>query len=168
MKITVVSDTHFGYKPYFQKEFINEAETSDMIIHCGDFAAVEIYNELLQYTNVEAVYGNTDDYSLREILTPKKIIKIKNFSVGIVHGWGEPYSLHQRIPNAFADSIIPDIIIYGHSHIFTNKIIDFQSKKIRCLNPGSYSRSRRGENSFAVLKIDDSGVIDFERKIGIT
>ena len=44
----------------------------------------------------------------------------------------------------------PDIIYYGHSHILDIR----EEEDILCINPGSFSKRRKGKNSCIRFKID--------------
>ena len=45
----------------------------------------------------------------------KKVIDIQGFIVGLIHGWGAPQGIEERIEGEFVDTTL-DCLVYGHSH----------------------------------------------------
>jgi hypothetical protein len=54
-----------------------------------------------------------DTLELAGRLPPKKMLTLRDYAVGVVHGWGPPEGIRKRIRERFFDV---DIILYGHSH----------------------------------------------------
>ncbi len=101
-KIVVLSDTHIPVKAAsIPEKIIEQFKDTDLIIHAGDFQAIETLNKLESYGNFIAVYGNRDTDDIVEKLPEKVIVNIKNdnhdFKIGITHGSGTPEGLAERI-----------------------------------------------------------------------
>ena len=152
MKIVVISDTHMPKKAnHFPARLTEELKSADRIIHAGDWQSRDVYKELLKYAPVDGVYGNRDDDEIRKIMPEKKLIKLKGWSIGIVHGQGEKKTTVKRALEAFENEN-PDMIIFGHSHIPFVKV----TKKTLLFNPGSPTDKRKSPYfSFGILTIGD-------------
>jgi putative phosphoesterase len=140
MKIGVISDTHatsFGQLP---DRLLRTLAEVDLIIHTGDFVARDVLDGLKRLGEVKAVAGNMDSEELKRILPEKETLVIEGKRVGIIHGWGSPHGIDDRVGGMFDDV---DIIVYGHSHYSQNEI----KKGILFFNPG------QAKNSFGILTI---------------
>ncbi len=117
MKIGVLSDTHL-YQ--VTREFVDIYNTylsdADMIIHAGDIVSPHIV-DFLEKNVFHGVQGNMDPLEIKALLPEKKVVKVGNHSLGIIHGWGSAGGLEERILPLFPNV---DVIIYGHSHIISN------------------------------------------------
>ena len=139
MKIVIMSDTHMPKKGRgFPSQLIEDLESSDLIIHAGDFQTIEVYNSIMKYGDLIGVVGNVDDEKLQAILPKRQVIELFGVKIGIVHGDGKGKTTEKRAMEAFIDEQV-DIIIFGHSHIpylrYTNGILLF--------NPGSPTDKRK-------------------------
>lgn len=142
MKIGVLSDTHATSFAEIPKRIVSILAEVDMIIHAGDFTAKDVLDGLKQLGKVIAVQGNMDSYELKRILPEKELITAGGKRIGIIHGWGGPDGIENRISTMFSDV---DIIVYGHSHQHQNTTIG----GILFFNPG------RARNTIGILTIDD-------------
>ena len=145
MKIGVLSDTHLTrVTPVLEcilDQFFHDA---DLLIHAGDMVSLPVYR-FLQQRPIEAVQGNMDEWALREELPEKKTLTLENFRVGIMHGWGAPRGLEERLLREFPDV---NVLIYGHSHLAANHWSD----GVLFFNPGSVS-GYRGKPSVGILHV---------------
>lgn len=159
MKIGVISDTHI---PRQAKEIpqvvFNYFKGVELILHAGDLTNLSVLDVLRQITpNVEAVIGNMDPSENQSVLPVKKLINAGGLKIGLIHGWGPPIGMRNRIKNEF-NIDKPDIIVFGHTH---------QPEKIKInnilfLNPGSPTdRMFTSINSIALLTIEN-GIVDAE------
>ena len=82
-----------------------------------------------------------DSEELKQILSEKEILEIEGKRIGIIHGWGSPHGIDDRVGGMFDDV---DIIVYGHSHYSQNEV----KRGILFFNPG------RAKNSFGILTTD--------------
>ncbi len=122
----------------------------ELILHAGDITEGPVLAELEALAPVKAVCGNMDSMALRKILPKKKLIKIGRFKIGLIHGYGPPHSIVEKIRMEF-DSV--DAIVFGHSHSPLCKIED----NILFFNPGSPTdKIFARENSYGILTINDA------------
>lgn len=149
IKIVVMSDTHLTEATDEFKSLCSEfCDDSDMVIHLGDWEKVGILNYLERYP-LEAVSGNMDDYSIKQRLPARKVLKVGPFSLGIIHGWGSRGGIRQRIGQEFSGV---DAVLFGHTH----QPLIFQENGLLWFNPGSVFRGRGTyRKSIGVLKIRD-------------
>jgi len=142
MKIGVVSDTHATSFTQLPSRVLAALADVDLIIHAGDFVAKDVLDGLKQLGEVKAVQGNMDSDELKRILPEKELLAIEGKRIGIIHGWGSPYGIDDRVGKMFEDV---DAIVYGHSHYSQNEV----KKGILFLNPG------QAKNSFGILTVGE-------------
>jgi putative phosphoesterase len=140
MKIGVVSDTHATSLAEVSEKILLALAEVDLIIHAGDFVTKDVLDGLKRLGKVKAVRGNMDSNELKQILPEKELLTIEGKRIGIIHGWGSPYGIDDRVGKMFSDV---DIIVYGHSHHSQNEV----KKGILFFNPG------RARDSFGILTI---------------
>jgi putative phosphoesterase len=140
MKIGVISDTHATSFDQLPDQILRTLAEVDLIIHTGDFVARDVLDGLKRLGEVKAVAGNMDSEELKRILPEKETLVIEGKRMGIIHGWGSPYGIDDRVGGMFDDV---DIIVYGHSHYSQNEM----KKGILFFNPG------QAKNSFGILTI---------------
>jgi putative phosphoesterase len=141
MKIGVVSDTHATSFTQLPDQILRTLTEVDLIIHTGDFVARDVLDGLKRLREVKAVQGNMDSEELKRILPEKETLVIEGKRMGIIHGWGSPHGIDDRVGGMFEDV---DIIVYGHSHYSQNEV----KRGILFFNPG------QAKNSFGILTID--------------
>lgn len=141
MKIAVLSDTHASSLKDIPQKILDLLPSVDLIIHAGDFTSMEVLTGLRQLGEVKAVHGNMDSIDLKSALPIKEELQVANKRIGITHGSGAPWGIERRVRMMFSHV---DVIIYGHSHIAKNKLIDHTL----FFNPGKATRS------FGILTID--------------
>lgn len=148
MKIIVLSDTHIpSVQSSLPEDVIKLIETSDMILGLGDFTTAETVHFLKGYSQpFYGVLGNMDHYDLRDYLPIHRLIDIKGFSFYMIHGWGSPVELEQRIYKTLP-STKPNVCLYGHTHKKSDHLIG----KTRFINPGTC----RIEGSFALFEVEE-------------
>jgi len=154
MKYMIISDIHGDiYKlntvlDIYNKEKCNKLIVLGDLFNYGiDLNKNDIINRLnLMKENIIYVRGNCDiNVSKIEFDTPySKEIVICNRSCLLTHG--HSYTTEYLLGSNY------DIIISGHTHV---PIIEEKYNKL-FLNPGSISKSRRGENSFMII---DSNIV---------
>ena len=147
MKIIVLSDTHIpSVQSSLPEDVVKAINTADMILGLGDFTTEETIHFLKGYSQpFYGVLGNMDTYDLRDYLPLHRILDIQGYSVYMVHGWGSPNEIEQRIYKTLP-SPKPNLCLYGHSHKQSDNYIG----KTRFINPGT---CRKG-GSFAILEIE--------------
>lgn len=130
MTIGVLSDTHLREPTKdFMKILEGYFSDVDMILHAGDYVDESILDVLMS-RQFAGVVGNMDPPEVAKRLPEKRILNISGFSIGLIHGWGSPSGLENRVRKEF-DQV--DCIVYGHSHTPQNIRID----DVLFFNPGS-------------------------------
>ena len=150
MKVGVISDTHVpAVVKALPPVIFDIFRDVKLILHAGDLVERSVLEALKTIAPVEVVAGNMDTKEIRQTLPAKKIIEIRRFRVGLIHGQGELEGQMERIRKEF-DSV--DLIVFGHSHTpFWGRVGD-----MLFLNPGSPTDKRWAPyNSVAILEVGD-------------
>jgi len=142
MKIGVLSDTHIHLAEEIHPEVVKAFSNVDLIVHAGDFVGSQVLEGLKRLGEVKAVHGNMDSMELRGLLPEKELLVAGGKKIGIIHGWGGPEGIEQKVRELFDDV---DIIIYGHSHRANIERIG----DVLFFNPGP------GYKSFGILTIEE-------------
>lgn len=116
LRVAVLSDTHLANSEDAQGLLLDLVETVlapvDMILHAGDLVSPDLLSAFDGYP-VHVVRGNMDPATPGVPL--KKIIEIGGFTIGMMHGWGPPDGLEERVYAEFSSTSL-DCLVYGHSH----------------------------------------------------
>ena len=149
MKIVVMSDTHLTrLKDEFKSLCTEFCDDADMVIHLGDWENIELLNFLERYP-LEAVAGNMDDHFIHSRLPVKRIVRAGKFRLGLVHGWGSPWGMRQRIKQELSGV---DAILFGHTH----QPVMVRENGLLWFNPGSVFMGRGdSRNSIGILRIEE-------------
>lgn len=149
MKIVVMSDTHLSrVTEEFESLCSAHCPDADMVIHLGDWERVDLLDFLEQYP-LRAVAGNMDDHRIRERLPVKRIIRAGDFRIGIIHGWGAPGGIRQRLGEEFTGV---DAILFGHTH----QPLLIREDGLLWFNPGSVTTARGNSRAgIGVLRIGE-------------
>jgi putative phosphoesterase len=156
MRVVAISDTHVSpnkvdrvvekLRPYVQN--------ADHILHAGDITSYELIEKLARIAPIDAVAGNMDALDVKSRLPEKTIVELAGFKIGLIHGWGSPYKLGDKVISKFVDdnqNPFVDVIVFGHSHRAQVE----PRGKILLINPGSAADRMFGKiSSLAILKID--------------
>lgn len=147
MRIGILSDTH----GLLRSEVIEAMTGVDHIIHAGDIDKKSVLDELEKIATVTAVRGNADkDWA--EYIPEDIILEFEGNKIYVVHNKG-------KIGKAAADA---DIIIYGHSHKYSEVTKDGQV----WYNPGCCGKRKpTQEVTFGILTIKGKGDFSFERHL---
>lgn len=143
MRIGVLADTHMYSAKEIPEKIRKAFSDVDMIIHAGDIVTLEVYRGLKGITKTIAVRGNMDLNEVKTMLPEKEEIMVGSKKIGVIHGWGAPQGITQRVRGKF-DNV--DAIIYGHSHQGMNSEIE----GVLFFNPG------QGSLHYGILEIGDS------------
>ena len=154
MKYMVISDIHGGIYElnkvldiYVKEHCSKLLILGDLFNYGFDLNRKDIVNRLnLMMNNIIAVSGNCDN-NITDILFDMPYINkinLNNKKITLTHG-----HLYSK---DYLSNLDSNIIFTGHSHIASIEIINDKL----FINPGSISKSRRGENSFAI--IDESKI----------
>ncbi len=150
MKVGIISDTH----GYIHPELCNFFQNCDEIWHAGDIGRIEVLEEL-QYIApvVRAVFGNCDDWDIRDYTQENQVFNCEGFRVAMTHIAGNG--------NYYTDNALkliqtekPTIFIGGHSHIL--KVMNDQKHHLMFINPGSAARFGH-HTRLTFLRLDING-----------
>ncbi|UQZ35275.1 YfcE family phosphodiesterase [Paenibacillus sp. PK3_47] len=157
MKIGVVSDTHMsGSAKSLPKALVEEFRNVDLILHLGDWVAMEICEMLSQLAPVEGIAGNNDGAEIIRRFGERKLLTLEGVRIGMIHGHA-PYSRKGTDGNALLafEGEEVDCILFGHSH----QPLMRRENGILLFNPGSPTDKRREKQySFGLLEIEDGKV----------
>ncbi len=148
IKIGVISDTHLpGYDQRLETVVSKHFGDVDIIIHAGDLVDLRVL-DIFADKEIKAVYGNMDYPSVKEELPEQLFFEIKGFRFGVIHGWGSPPGIEERILARMGKL---DCIIYGHTHIPACH----KNGGVLFFNPGSPTDKRFAPHrSIGILEID--------------
>lgn len=143
MRIGVLTDTHAASLAELPEKVVSGLREVDLIVHCGDFTAATVLDELRQLGRVMAVHGNMDSLLLKNSLPEREYLLVGRHHIGITHGWGAPGGIEDRLRYFLPEA---DIIIFGHTHRAQNRVVD----GIRFFNAGS------ARNSYGILTVGET------------
>ena len=150
MKIGVISDTHLS-QPSAKINQINQTIFKDitLVLHAGDITHESVL-ETFAGRQLIAVAGNMDRSNIKAQLPQQRIIRQNGYRIGLIHGWGSPRHIEERILERF-DNV--HAIVYGHTHKPTNHI----KRGVLMFNPGAFAGSFlfRRHPSVGILTIDN-------------
>jgi len=165
-RIGVISDTHLSGGKISLRSAWNRIMTGggtslreilerefrglDLIIHTGDIVELWVLDLLRDFAPVEAVAGNMDSSEVRQEFPEKKILDIDGVKIGLIHGWGAPQGIIERIAQEFSGV---EAILFGHTHTPCEQV----KEGILFFNPGSPTdRFFSPFNSLGILQVDSS------------
>jgi len=158
MKIVVLSDSHIPVSiDNIPQEIYKEIKKCDLIVHAGDIVESFVLDELGKFAEVKAVHGNMDSPELKSRLPERDNFKLLGKNIGIIHSDNPEKDIVKISKKAFKEKM--DLIIFGHTHIVFNKVID----GTLYFNPGTV-----GDNvcapyrSFGVIKVEKDKSIKAE------
>ena len=149
MKIGVISDTHLaGYDERLKNILDNHFQDVDLILHAGDLVDIRVLDSF-EGKEFMAVCGNMDTAPVRAILPDRLIFEIEGHRIGMMHGWGMPFNLEQKLLKELGPV---DCMVYGHSH----KPANVTKNGILFFNPGSAIDKRfAAHNTVGILEIGE-------------
>lgn len=152
-RIGVVSDTHF---PRFGRALPRALERGlrragvALILHLGDMTdllAVPLFEAIAP---LDAVAGNNDGEAIRERYGRRKVVRVEDVRIGMVHGDGRRGTTTSRALDAFGAGEA-DVILFGHSH----RPVVGRERGVLIANPGSPTDKRLNPlYSYAILTVD--------------
>jgi uncharacterized protein len=152
-RIGVVSDTHlprFGRALPRALERGLRAAQVDRILHLGDMTdllTVPLFEAIAPF---DAVAGNNDGEAIRECFGRRKIVRVEDVRIGMVHGDGKRGTTLGRALEAFAEEPV-DVILFGHSH---RPYVGHEGTTL-VVNPGSPTDKRLNPAySYAILTVE--------------
>lgn len=150
MKIGVISDTHLS-EPSDSLCRLMEGTFKDVsiIMHAGDLTCMGVL-DVFSKKEIIAVHGNMDGSDVSERLPKKDVLTVGQYRIGLIHGWGSPWGIEERISEQFKNV---HAIVYGHTHKSANHV----KNGILMFNPGAFCGTfLLGHNrSVGVLTVGD-------------
>lgn len=146
-RIGVLSDTHLrDVHPELGRRLAEAFQGVDMILHAGDLVNLRVL-DLLEAPQVHAVRGNMDDHTVAMSLPSKLVLEVEGFKIGLIHGWGSPAGLANRVAAEFSGV---DCVVFGHSH----RPMNARQGGVLMFNPGSVSKGFIGSGTVGLLTVD--------------
>jgi putative phosphoesterase len=147
--IAILADTHFEVK--LPEKLINTISKFDLIFHAGDFVSLEAYDSILDLSRLEAVQGNADSPELKRLLPLRKILKVDDVRIGLVHQ--ASYSVNLTGADMLAREMEVEVLIFGHLH---RPMVKKGARLLLC--PGSPSQPRMSPPTIAELMIESGKI----------
>src|SRR5438270_5142768 len=125
----LIADTHGLIRPG-----VHEALTGvGLILHAGDVGGSAILEELRTIAPVKAVFGNTDEPDLPDLME-EVLIEVDGLRVHVSHG----HEVGSPTPAKLAARYDADVIVFGHTH--RQLVTRFEGRLF--VNPGSAGPKR--------------------------
>ncbi|UCC73272.1 MAG: metallophosphoesterase family protein [Gemmatimonadota bacterium] len=156
LRIGLISDTH----GLLRNEVYAAFEGVDEILHAGDVGDPAILTELEVIAPVRAVYGNVDDWDVRQRVGESLELERLGHRVAMVHGhqWGSPKV--KDLVEAYSEF---SVVVYGHTH---QPLIKITAGPL-VVNPGSAGHARLGESVTVAILTLERGRAPSARLIGL-
>ena len=151
MKIIAISDTHL-HDNQIPNNILDIIDECDIIVHAGDFTSLECYKAFASTGKLKAVFGNSDEAKLKNLL-PKQIkFEVDGVKIGVVHEGG--LSITNTIAVRYlAREMGVDVLIFGHIH---RPLIEKNDVMLVC--PGSPTSPRMADPTVVELMIENGSV----------
>jgi putative phosphoesterase len=155
--LAVISDTHLprGARR-IPGECVDRLAKADLILHAGDFVAVEALEEIEALgPPVAAVHGNVDSGEVRRRLPAERTVDAGGVQIAMLHDAGPSRGRIERMRARFPDAAA---VVYGHSHIPLHE----ERNGFQLFNPGSPTdRRRQPRHTMGLARVND-GRVSFE------
>jgi uncharacterized protein len=158
MLIALISDTHLprGARR-IPDACLERLAGADLILHAGDFVAVEALEELEAIgPPLAGVSGNVDSEAVRRRLPAARVVEAAGVRIGMVHDAGPAKGRLERMRRRFPDA---DAVVFGHSHI---PLHETGPDGLQLFNPGSPTDRRRQPRHTMGLAEARDGSVRFE------
>jgi uncharacterized protein len=151
--IAVIADTHVNRLDELPSPVLSALTKVDLILHLGDFTSPQLLNDLKNLGNFYGIWGNHDRLpEMRQRLKRIEVLEIDGKRLGLIHGLFYPVARQRRML-AWLKKYKIDILLFGHSHIVTNKVID----GVYIFNPGTVTcKFPATQGSFGILTLNGS------------
>ncbi len=153
----MIADTHVPTRARdLPARVWEEVATADVVVHAGDWIALELLDELeSRAARLVACWGNNDGPRLRARLPERADATLAGVRFTVVHQTGASAGREARMSRLYPDS---EVLVFGHSHIPWDTTT---STGLRLLNPGSPTdRRRQPFCSYMTTSVDDGKVTD--------
>jgi putative phosphoesterase len=114
--LAIISDTHLPRgRRALPAACVERLRRADLILHAGDFVAIEVLRELEALgPPVAGVWGNVDSVEIYEALPETRLVEADGARIGMIHDSGPSKGRLERMRKRFPDA---DAVVFGHSHI---------------------------------------------------
>ena len=155
MIIGIISDSHDRIENTNRALEVIKEKGAKVLIHCGDFCAPFMMNELAKFEGeVHCVFGNIDDRFTTTNRAREFGINLHGDTAKLeVDGKKILVNHYPDIARAFAFTGDFDLVCYGHDHTPNKELIG----KTILLNPGGLF-SRKTKPSFAIYDTENNDV----------
>lgn len=138
MLVAVIADTHMPRGARRLPEpCLERLRAADLILHAGDVVAAAVLAELEALgPPVQAVHGNMDDATLKDLLPATLVAEAGGVWIGMTHDAGPPTGREERLVRRFPRCAA---VVYGHTHLPQVARVG----EVWILNPGSPTERRR-------------------------
>jgi uncharacterized protein len=160
MRIAIIADTHMprGARR-LPDACIERMRAADLIVHAGDFSALEILDEIESLgPPLVAVHGNVDAPDVVRRLPARVEVELEGVGLAVTHDAGPRRGRIERLRREFPDATA---VVFGHSHMPLHE----RSGDFQIFNPGSPTERRRAPSRSMGLARVESGGISFEHMI---
>ena len=148
MLIGIISDTH----GLLRQEVKDGLKGVDMIIHDGDIDCQSVLDQLKEISSSLTVVRGNADKEWAEHIPQTARLEILGNKIFVIHNKGK----------ISEDVVDTDIIIYGHSHKYSQVEKDGQI----WFNPGCCGKRRPDQEiTFAILEIRGKGDFEFRKMV---
>jgi hypothetical protein len=150
MKVGVIADTHLGQaSPELEELMAGPFKDVQMVLHTGDITELAVL-QAFAGKEIQAVCGNMDSPAVRRQLPTQHILRVGKFKIGLIHGWGGPQGIEERIRQEFEGV---DCIVYGHTHVPSQ----VTRQGVLFFNPGAFGGGFvTGKRSVGVLDLGET------------
>jgi len=146
LKILVISDLHIPIKSDLKSLDKLNFGLYDQIFLLGDIVDIEVLNYLEnQKPILHAVYGNMDDFYIKNRLPEKLYLELFDKKIGLIHGHQTGPAVPDKLLKYFKKKI--DLMVFGHSH-YQEK---YKIEDTLILNPGAFC-----EGDYAEIELNES------------
>ncbi|GBG37846.1 metallophosphoesterase family protein [Mycobacterium montefiorense] len=157
MRLLLIADTHVPTRARdLPARVWAEVARADVVIHAGDWIALELLDELeSRAARLIACWGNNDGPQLRARLPERADVTLGGVRFTVVHETGASAGREARMSRLYPDS---EVLVFGHSHIPWDTTTP---SGLRLLNPGSPTdRRRQPFCSYMTTSVDHGKVTD--------
>lgn len=157
MRILVISDSH-GRTSKIEQAIEKEIDAKH-IFFLGDCVKdIEDYPFIYPDRTFHIVSGNCD-YS--SVFKTADTVTIAGKKIFFTHGHHLSVKSGLERLKQFAKVEKADIVLYGHTHIAKTEY----ANGVHFVNPGSLCSAREGSTGYAVIDIEESGIIPILKSI---
>jgi uncharacterized protein len=157
VRLLLIADTHVPTRARdLPSPVWEEVAKADVVIHAGDWIALELLDELeSRAARLVACWGNNDGPALRARMPERADVTLAGVRFTVVHETGAATGREARMSRLYPDS---EVLVFGHSHIPW----DTTTKTgLRLLNPGSPTdRRRQPFCTYLTAGVDNGAVMD--------